>query len=243
MPGQPLDVSYSNNVDAGTATASASYAESANHLKSSDSVQFIIYKAPQVITFTSTPPDPFTLGSTYAVAATGGASGNSVVFSSLTPAVCSVTGNVVKSLAIGGCIVAADQAGSANYHAADQATQTFGTHYAFTGFFRPVDNLPVLNSVKAGSAIPLKFSLNGYQGMEIFALNSPFSAAVSCSADGGVDDVTETLTAGNSSLSYDAAADQYVYVWKTEKSWSNCRQLVVRLKDGKEYKANFLFKK
>jgi hypothetical protein len=65
---------------------------------------------------------------------------------------------------------------------------------------------------------------------------------VSCSAEGG-DDVTETLTAGNSSLSYDAAADQYVYVWKTEKSWSNCRQLVVRLKDGKEYKANFLFKK
>jgi hypothetical protein len=31
-------------------------------------------------------------------------------------------------------------------------------------------------------------------------------------------------------------------VWKTEKSWTGCRQLVVRLNDGMEYKANFKFK-
>jgi hypothetical protein len=36
--------------------------------------------------------------------------------------------------------------------------------YNWAGFFQPVDNLPKLNSVKAGSAIPVKFSLHGNQG-------------------------------------------------------------------------------
>ena len=36
--------------------------------------------------------------------------------------------------------------------------------FSFTGFFTPVDNLPVVNQVKAGQAVPLKFSLDGYQG-------------------------------------------------------------------------------
>ena len=44
-----------------------------------------------------------------------------------------------------------------------------------------------------------------------------------------VDAVEETVTAGGSSLSYDPIADQYVYVWKTEKAWTGCRQLVVTL--------------
>ena len=40
-----LSVTYSNNVDAGTATASASYTESSNYLGSSDSKNFTIDKA------------------------------------------------------------------------------------------------------------------------------------------------------------------------------------------------------
>ncbi|MGE5603197.1 MAG: lamin tail domain-containing protein, partial [Nitrososphaerales archaeon] len=35
----------------------------------------------------------------------------------------------------------------------------------FTGFFQPVDNLPTLNTVKAGSAIPVKFGLGGVKGL------------------------------------------------------------------------------
>ena len=43
----------------------------------------------------------------------------------------------------------------------------------------------------------------------------------------------QTVTAGNSSLSYSAGNDQYNYVWKTEKGWAGtCRQLVVKLIDG-----------
>ena len=55
-----------------------------------------------------------------------------------------------------------------------------------------------------------------------------------------IDTVEETLTAGGSSLSYDAGTDTYTYVWKTSKNWSDtCRQLVVKLADGTEHVANF----
>jgi hypothetical protein len=50
------------------------------------------------------------------------------------------------------------------------------------------------------------------------------------------------VTAGRSTLSYDATTGQYVYVWKTDKAWVNtCRQLVVTLNDGSVHTAEFKF--
>jgi hypothetical protein len=120
---------------------------------------------------------------------------------------------------------------------------SYSVIYNWNGFFRPVDNLPVVNTAKAGSAIPIKFSLNGNQGLGIFAVGYPKSAAIACDATAAVDTIEETVTAGNSSLSYDPLSDQYVYVWKTDKAWTGCRQLIVKLNDGMEYRANFKFTK
>jgi uncharacterized repeat protein (TIGR01451 family) len=115
--------------------------------------------------------------------------------------------------------------------------------YDFTGFFSPVDNLPTLNSVNAGRAIPVKFSLSGDKGLNIFPVGSPASGVIPCDASAPVVDLTETLTAGNSSLSYSAGGEQYNYVWKTESSWAGtCRQLVLTLNDGTTHRANFKFK-
>ena len=51
------------------------------------------------------------------------------------------------------------------------------------------------------------------------------------------------MTAGSSSLQYDASANQYIYVWKSEKSWAGtCRQIQVKLSDGSVHTANFSFK-
>jgi dipeptidyl aminopeptidase/acylaminoacyl peptidase len=114
--------------------------------------------------------------------------------------------------------------------------------YDFAGFFQPVDNLPTLNIVNAGRAIPVKFSLGGNQGLDIFALGYPASTPVTCGTTAG-DAIEQTVTAGSSSLSYDAATDQYTYVWKTEKAWAGtCRTLVVKLDDGTYHQANFRFK-
>lgn len=115
--------------------------------------------------------------------------------------------------------------------------------YNFTGFFAPIDNPPALNEMKAGQAAPVKFSLGGNQGLNIFAAGSPSSVQISCSTSDPIAPVEETETAGSSSLSYDAASDRYKYVWKTESSWKNtCRQLTVTLRDGTVHTAKFKFK-
>jgi hypothetical protein len=112
--------------------------------------------------------------------------------------------------------------------------------YNFTGFFSPIDNFPKVNSVKAGSAVPVKFRLGGNQGLGIIASDFPTSQTVPCNSTRQVDAVEETVAAGSSSLSYDAVSGQYVYVWKTDKSWAGtCRQLVVKLVDGTFHRANF----
>jgi HYR domain/NHL repeat len=141
--------------------------------------------------------------------------------------------------------------GTTTVHAsADDGTTTPSTctfkvivQYNFAGFFQPVDNLPVFNVVQAGRAIPVKFSLSGNKGLGIFAPGSPSSGPIACNSSDPASDLTETLTAGGSSLSYDPTTDRYIYVWKTDQSWAGtCRQLVVELNDGTIHRANFKFK-
>jgi hypothetical protein len=115
--------------------------------------------------------------------------------------------------------------------------------YNFTGFFSPIDNLPIVNQMKAGQAAPVKFSLGGNQGLNIFAAGSPSSVQINCDTNALLAEVEETETAGGSSLSYDSTSDRYKYTWKTESSWKNtCRQLNVTLRDGTVHVAKFKFK-
>ena len=115
-------------------------------------------------------------------------------------------------------------------------------YYDWTGFFPPVDD-SVLNAAKAGRAIPVKFSLDGNQGLDIFAAGYPQSWKIECESMACIDEIYETVTAGNSILSYDTDTDQYIYVWKTNKDWAGtCRRLEVKLKDGTSHFADFKFK-
>lgn len=115
--------------------------------------------------------------------------------------------------------------------------------YAFGGFLAPVDPLPTLNSMKAGAAVPVNFSLGGFHGLDIFAAGYPKSQPVACSSTSPEDGIEQTINAGGSSLSYDVATDQYSYVWKTNKLWAGtCRQLILQFTDGSIGRANFKFK-
>ena len=121
---------------------------------------------------------------------------------------------------------------------------SYSVVYNFTGFFQPVDNLPTLNSVKAGQAIPVKFSLADNQGLNVLASGSPQSQPIGCSSTAPVDAIEQTTNAGNSSLSYDTTTNTYTYTWKTDKAWANtCRQLILTLNDGTIERANFTFTK
>src|SRR5262249_13057619 len=118
---QSLTVNYSNNVDAGTATASASYAGDVNHTGSSDSKNFTIDKANQAITFGGLADKTFG-DADFTVTATA-SSGLAVSFTA--SGNCTVTGNTVHITGAGSCSVTAHQGGNSNYNPAPDVPQSF----------------------------------------------------------------------------------------------------------------------
>jgi hypothetical protein len=94
-----------------------------------------------------------------------------------------------------------------------------GPSYTFGGFYRPVD-MDQLNIAKAGQAIPLKF--NVWQGST--EITDPASIQwkvqkVDCDSTNGGDPI-EQYVSGSTSLRYDAVSGQFVFNWKSEKSWA-----------------------
>lgn len=166
----------------------------------------------------------------------------------------------------GGYFVPADQGGEYSYTLGSLAA---GTHYlqvlredhggydgysvlmtadvaghGWNGFFDPVSN-DKLNVVNAGRAIPMKFSLGGDFGLDIFAAGYPSSHRIACPNEDPVTIVNEeTVTAGGSTLQYNPSTDTYTYVWKTDKSWANtCREFDLQLKgESTMHVAQFQFK-
>ncbi|MDX2007585.1 MAG: ExeM/NucH family extracellular endonuclease [Meiothermus sp.] len=111
---------------------------------------------------------------------------------------------------------------------------------AVAWFRSPVANFPAFNTANSGQSIPVKFSLGGNKGLNVFAPGFPKSQTVPCGSTAPVNGTDPT--ASNSGLSYDPASGLYTYVWKTDRSWAGtCRQLVVRYTDGTTYRANFNF--
>ena len=81
---------------------------------------------PQAITFTSQPPSPASVGGSYTVETSGGGSAEPVTLSiddTTTNNACSITGDLVSFDHVGSCVVAADQAGNADYASAPHTTQ------------------------------------------------------------------------------------------------------------------------
>ncbi|HVM30971.1 MAG TPA: PxKF domain-containing protein, partial [Candidatus Limnocylindrales bacterium] len=114
--------------------------------------------------------------------------------------------------------------------------------FHFSGLLAPVANQPSINSVKAGSAVVLHFTLGGYHGLDVLAEGYPASARRACASD--TSEANEiAASAGRSGLSYDANSDIYTFVWKTDRAWAgSCRQLTLRLTDGTTARADFAFR-
>jgi hypothetical protein len=123
------------------------------------------------------------------------------------------------------------------------ATCVLHVIYDFSGFSGPVDNPPASNTVSAGAAVQIAFSLHGDQGLGIIAPGYPVSAQITCGTN-------PTLTTGQATsavkpgLGYSpGGTGRYVYPWKTSNAWSGtCRQLVLKLDDGTYHRANFRFR-
>jgi Tol biopolymer transport system component len=145
---------------------------------------------------------------------------------------------------------------TARDHAGNVGTKTvqYRVEYVFSGFLSPVDAPPLVNKMAAGAAVPVKFRLTDVNGVQVTTTAAvaagtttapnPSSQKVNCVTGATEDLVEQTVTAGSSSLRYDAVAQQFVYTWKTDKAWANsCRVFEIKFADGTIHKANFSLKK
>ena len=85
------------------------------------------------------------------------------------------------------------------------------------GFYSPIDLGGVVNTVKGGSTVPVKFEL--FAGsQELTAVTEVVSITaqkVSCSSSAPVDAIETTVATGGTVLRYDSTAGQFIFNWKT----------------------------
>jgi hypothetical protein len=113
--------------------------------------------------------------------------------------------------------------------------------WTINGFYQPVDMNGVLNTVKGGSTVPVKFEVfAGTRELTDPGLVSFAAAKIQCTLE-FMDDVEVTAT-GNTSLRYDATAGQFVYNWKTPTGAGTCYRLTMTAADGSFITANFKLK-
>jgi glycine cleavage system H lipoate-binding protein len=147
---------------AGSHTLAATQVDAAGNTSPASADLTFTVLAEQSITFDALPPRTFG-DAPFEVAATA-SSGLAVSFSSLTTGVCTVAGNTVTIVAVGGCTIAADQAGDATWLPATQVTQSFsvgqGTQAITFGALsnRTIGAPPFLVTATSSSGLDVSFS-------------------------------------------------------------------------------------
>lgn len=129
-------------------------------------------------------------------------------------------------------------------NAATPKTFTVTVQFAFLGFFQPVDDLPLVNAVKNGATVPVKWKLQGQGGVEITDLSavdlkSTKVQSIACAALTSLESQIELTTTGGTALRYDFTAAQYVLNWQTPKLPGTCWRLDLVFADGSTRSANF----
>jgi hypothetical protein len=168
--GGPLTVNYTNNTNAGTATASASYAGDANHESSNHSKNFTIDKASSttMVTFEAGPYMYRVTAFTATAMVTGVGGLNQ-------PVAVVYSGDCTYVTSVNGCTATATFAGDANhYGSSDSKSITITTAFAYSGFYPPIGGsveygnggsyANPLKTFKLNSTIPVKFSATWLNG-------------------------------------------------------------------------------
>lgn len=230
-----VDVSHTDNTDAGNATATASWAGDSNHVGSSAGGGFEITKAPtQVAVTCPTTPIPFTGSAIEPCSAwVTGAGGLDKAVSPVTYGANTLAGTATAS---------ATYPGDAN-HLAGEGSATFAIEaWKLNGFYKPVDmGATMLNIVKGGSTVPLKFAVlaGTTEVTELAKLSAVFVVkGVSCDPTDATSDDLLTTT-GGTTLRYDATAHQWIQNWQTPKTVGKCYTVVMTTADGSQLTAQF----
>lgn len=114
--------------------------------------------------------------------------------------------------------------------------------FHFHGFLPPLVNRPHVNQFRAGTVVPIVFSLNGNQGRHVLASHYPRSVSMACGSHADLDGGTRAQSATHKRLQFLRSYDVYVFLWKTDTNWDgSCRQFVLKLSDGSYHRADFRF--
>jgi hypothetical protein len=131
--------------------------------------------------------------------------------------------------------------------ATDQAGNVTTSARAYTvdpwvigGFYAPVDGGGIVNVVKAGATVPLKFEVTagGVELTDVADVRGLSAARVTCDAGAPVDEV-EVTASGGTALRYDATAGTFVFNWKTPLTPGSCYRTTVTTQDGSTTSALF----
>ncbi|MFQ6171430.1 PxKF domain-containing protein [Oryzobacter sp. R7] len=123
------------------------------------------------------------------------------------------------------------------------ATFKIASWWTLKGFYQPVDMNNVLNTVKGGSTVPLKFEVfaGSTEKTTVDAVKSLAYAETSCTLATITDDI-ETVATGGTALRYDSTAGQFIYNWKTPSTAGKCYRVTMTTADGGTLMAYFKLK-
>lgn len=115
--------------------------------------------------------------------------------------------------------------------------------YHINGFYQPVDMSGVVNTVKGGSTVPLKFEVfDGNVELTDTAIVTMSAKQITCDPAAPTEAIEEIVTAGGTGLRYDATAGQFVFNWKAPKKAGDCYAVTATTTDGSSVTALFKLK-
>ena len=117
------------------------------------------------------------------------------------------------------------------------------TPITILGFYQPVDMGDVVNTVKGGATVPLKFEVfdAGTERTDLAVVQSLTLTQVVC-VSGLPSDSIEITATGGTELRYDTAAGQFIYNWKTPKLGGTCWDVTLTVVEGASITAHFRLK-
>ncbi len=179
---------YTMTSGTGTCSVIANQAGDSNYAAATQITQPVsATPVAQAITFTTNPPASAAYKSTFKVAATGGASGNAVTFTS--SGACSNSGaTYTMTSGTGTCSVIASQAGNSNYTAAPQVTESVNATLV-------AQTITFTTNPPATAALNSSFKVAATGGASGNAVT--FTSSGACSNSG----VTYTMTSGTGTCS------------------------------------------
>ncbi len=154
---------------------------------------------------------------------------------------CNVSG---YSASVGSHTVTATAMDKAGNVATDSAEYTV-LAWTLRGFYRPVDMDNVVNTVKNGATVPLKFEI--FSGSDELTdpanVRSLSAKRIGCaSLSDEPTDAIEVTATGGTSLRYDTVSGHFIFNWKTPDKADACFRVTMTTNDGSHIDAFFKLK-